>query len=222
MHKPTMSRVGAVVALMVLPGTLGCSRSHDPCDGPQAVAAAAPSAALTISLFATANPRERSPLPLDCVVVTVLNGADYADTVRVAPARVTGGRIHLANLPETRADVIIDRAGYFPVKVVDVAIGSVPNELPDRLTMYPSDAPVVLPGQLYVELEPGATREHLSALINQREGVVIYPEPGSYRLEISGYGPTKIRRRAEALCRELLFSPFVRAAGPMAGYGSVY
>lgn len=222
MKKPTMSRVGAVVALMVLHGTLGCSRSHDPCDGPLAVAAAGPSMALTISLFATANPRERSPLPLDCVVVTVLNATDYADTLRVAPARVTGGRIHLANLREARADVIIERVGFFPVKVVEVEIGSAPNELADRLTMYPSDAPIVLPGQLYVELKPGATREQLVELVEPYDDTRIHAEPGSYRIELAVRGRRETIRRTELLCRDLLFSPIVHGAGPMAGFGSVY
>jgi len=221
-HKPTMSRVGAVVALMVLPGTLGCSRSPDPCDGPQAVATAAPSTALAISLFATANPRERTPVTLDCVVVTIFDAADYLDTLLAAPVRVTHGRILVADLPATRTDVIIERAGFFPVKVVDVEIGSAPNELPDRLTMYPSDAPVVLPGQLYVELKPGATREQLDELVESYDGTTIHAEPGSYRIELAGRGRRDSIRRSELLCRDLLFSPIVRGAGPMAGYGSVY
>lgn len=215
-----MSRIPIIIVGLLL---AGCALDNDPCRTAAAIPMGSRGAAgLTVSVIAMESPRSSSNLVLDCVEVTALSAHDYSDTLLTATAALEGDRVTFGGLPVDTIDVVFDRRGFFPIKITDVALDDRGHLFGERLTLYPSSAPVVLPGQLYLNLKTGATLEQLEPILSLFEDLAVHPEPGGYRLELAVTNRKKMAVLTEDLCRRLLFSPLVEAAGPLARFSSVY
>ena len=157
---------------------------------------------------------------ITCIDLLILNTNSYADTLAHTRIDTRNGRIQLSDLRASTVDIIIDRKGYFPVKLTSVTLSTGKNMLESRILMYKSSSNIVLPGQLAFTLKPGATLPHVDQIYKYYDDVRVNAAPGSYELKLPWRGRQTFAF-TETLCRKLVHSPYVQDARPLASMTSV-
>ena len=114
-------------------------------------------------------------------------------------------------------DLIVDRTGYYPVKVADYALQPGKNVLDARILLYSTRTPITLPGEFGFTLKPDATIHDVVPLYKHYSGVKVERAArASYDVHIPvQYGIQKTRNQVERICRALIASPHVEDARPL-------
>jgi hypothetical protein len=212
--------VGVLLVLGAL--SSGC-RQSDPCfEAVDPLVGVGGETGLDVTVLARSAPRDRDTMRLDCVQVAVLSSSDYADTLAFGAASLARSAVRIRELPTSDVDVIIERDGLFPVKLTKLELVSGVTRLDDRFTLYPVDAPVVLPGQLVAQLRVGSTIQDIRPLYTVFEGIEVRPEPGSYHFLLKNEGRRLTQAAGGRLAARLAHSPHVVGVWPVGEFSSVY
>ena len=177
-------------------------------------------ASLQLSIVEQEGP-SRTGQPLGCVRVFVVDSKSYADTLFNELVQVQEHRIHLQGFDSSRVDIVLDRLGFFPTKYVDVALQQGRNTLDERVLLYRSDVPFVIPGELGFSLRDGATLENVKSLYATTEGVTLQRAPGGYELKIPFRGTRLTREHVEVLSRRLIYSEHITNVSPLVHFSTV-
>lgn len=217
---PGPYRTCAVLTVVLL-ACIGCR--EDPCREMRPPAEARGSggpATLVAHITGQIGTPGRRNTAIPCIDLLILNTHAYTDTLAHTRIDTQSGRLQIAHLPASTVDVIIDRKGYFPVKLTGVTLTAGKNVLEDRILMYKSSANIVLPGQLAFTLKPDATLPHVEHIYKNYDEVRVNAAPGSYELKLPWRGRQTFSF-TETLCRKLVHSPYVQEARPLASMTAV-
>jgi len=207
----------------LLVAAVGTGCGEDPCRDalPDASGTGGP-ASLTIRITGQAGTPGRKSEPVACVDLLIVPPQSYADTLAYARVDARSGQATITGLPAAAVDLIVDRKGYFPVKLTDLVLTHGENLLDDRVLMYRSSADILIPGQMAFVLKPGALLAQVDAAYKYYDGVRMRPAPRSFELDIPWQGQRyHTMTLTETICRNLVRSPYVANARPLARLSSV-
>lgn len=213
-----MSRINILTAVLLVLIN-GCIQ-QDPCEN-ALQGYTSGSSFLRIPIIEQTNTIGRKGKSLSCVEVRVLDTANYADTLLHKTLVVENDHVIVSNLPTGTFDIIIDRADYFPVKLVSISISSGENRYEEQVLMYRYDVSFAITGEIGFSLKPDIELRQVSSIYKVHSPASVSREPGGYQIRLRYKGTRRTRKESERLCRRLLDSPYVQDAGPLANFSTV-
>ena len=202
----------------------GCG--NDPCQLAafgDAASGSGGAASFSFSVMEQRGTAVRDSRYVDCVQLSILNSLNYADTLFAKTVRSNVKRVKIMALPAAELDVIIDRKGFFPIKLSSTVLTSGDNVQSERFLLYQSDSGLALPGEFGLTLKPGVQLKDVRELYTGYDEIDIKPtdQPEYFEIKIPFETETIARNDTERLIRRLLFSPFVSDARPLARFSSM-
>jgi hypothetical protein len=174
-----------------------------------------------IPVIEQTNTAGKRGVSIGCVDVSLLASNNYADILLHATLIVRNDMLLIPYLSPGEVDVILDRKGYFPIKMQALPVESGENVWEEMMLMFRYDVPFVIPGEVGVKLTPGTQLSQIAALYNVFEPLRIMPDPEGYQIKLPFRGTDQTRKQTERLCRQLLASPYVQDARPLANLSSI-
>ena len=176
---------------------------------------------LRIPVVEKKNTIGRKGKSLDCVSVTILNASNYADTLKHEVLRVDNNQLFVSSLRPETVDVILDRKDYYPVKINSLSLAPGENRYEQQVLMYRYDVSFAITGEVGLTLKPNAEIKQVSSIYNIHSPADVTKVPGGHQIRLRYKGTKRTRKQAERLCRQLLDSPYVAAAQPLANFTTV-
>lgn len=176
---------------------------------------------LRIPVVEQTNTIGRKGKSLDCISITILDAKNYADTLKHENLRVDNDHLIVSGLRTGTVDVILDRKDYFPVKINSLLLTQNDNHYENQILMYRYDVSFAITGEIGLTLKPDAELNQVSPIYKVHSPADVTRVPGGHQIRLRYKGTKRTRKQAERLCRQLLDSPHVADAQPLANFTTV-